>query len=141
PGLVNARHEEAWRRVVDAVHAQNRPIVIQLQHGGRLAEPGLHACALGASGEKAAGNSWQMGRPYADAPVRAATQEELRQIVESFARAARRARAVGFDGVEIHGARGYLVDELLSQPGVELEARLAVPLAIVAAVREAFPEG
>lgn len=141
PGMASAAHVDGWRRVVDAVHAAGRPIVLQLQHGGRLAEPGLHACALGASGCPASGISWQGGRPYAGAPVRAATAAERESVVRAFAEAAALAREAGFDGVELHGARGYLLDELLSQPGVPLEQRLAVPCAAIRAAREAFPDG
>lgn len=141
PGMANGRHAEAWRPVVSAVHAAGSPIFLQLQHGGRLAEPGLHDCALGASGRPASGSSWQGGKPYASAPVRAASEAEQDEIAASFGAAARRAREAGFDGVEVHGARGYLLDEFLSQPGVALEARMRVPLAVVRAVREAFQDG
>lgn len=141
PGMANARHQEGWKGVVEAVHAAGRPIVLQLQHGGRLAEPGLHPMAMSASGRKAVGVSWQTARAYADAAVRAATPTDIEQIVHGFRRAAQRAKEAGFDGVEIHGARGYLVDEFLSQPGLDLSQRLAVPLAIARAVREAFADG
>lgn len=141
PGMASDGHAEAWRPVVSAVHAAGAPIVLQLQHGGRLAEPGLHACAVGASGRQAEGMSWQGGKPYAGAPVRAATAAEQETIAASFGAAARRAREAGFDGVEVHGARGYLLDEFLSQPGVALETRLRLPLAALRAVREAFPDG
>jgi 2,4-dienoyl-CoA reductase-like NADH-dependent reductase (Old Yellow Enzyme family) len=122
PGLVNERHASGWRRVVDAVHAAGKPIVLQLQHGGRLAEPGLHSCALGVTGREAAGRSWQGSQPYAGAPLRAATNGDLDAIIGAFVRAACRARDVGFDGVEIHGARGYLIDEFLSQSGMDPRA-------------------
>ncbi|HYD56654.1 MAG TPA: NADH:flavin oxidoreductase [Burkholderiales bacterium] len=141
PGMTGPRHAAGWKRIVEAVHAAGRPIVLQLQHGGRLSEPGLHACALGASGEPPAGSSWQGGKPYAGAPLRAATQPERDSIVRAFAAAARRARECGFDGVEVHGARGYLLDEFLSQPGLALAERLAMPCAVLRAVREAFPAG
>ncbi|MGE3680005.1 MAG: tRNA-dihydrouridine synthase [Burkholderiales bacterium] len=141
PGMANAGHVEPWARVARAVHDAGAKILLQLQHGGRLAEPGLHAVALGASGEPAAGSSWQMAKPYAGAPLRAATAAELERIVDGFAQATARARAAGFDGVEIHGARGYLLDELLSQPGVPLRERLRVPLAVARAVRAALPDG
>jgi 2,4-dienoyl-CoA reductase-like NADH-dependent reductase (Old Yellow Enzyme family) len=141
PGMANARHAQAWRPVVDAVHAAGAPIVLQLQHGGRLAEPGLHAQAVGASGRAPAGVSWQGGQPYAGAPLRALAAAEEDAIAASFGSAARLAMAAGFDGVEIHGARGYLLDEFLSQPGRALEARLRLPLAVARAVREAFPYG
>jgi 2,4-dienoyl-CoA reductase-like NADH-dependent reductase (Old Yellow Enzyme family) len=141
PGMATSRHQEAWKKVVDAVHAAGRPIFLQVQHGGRLAEPGLHAVALGASGDAATGLSWQTARPYATAPVRAAGREEVDGIVRAFGDAASRAREAGFDGIEIHGARGYLLDEFLSQPAVGIDERLGVPLAIVRAVRERFPDG
>lgn len=141
PGMASARHAQGWRTVLEAVHAAGRPMVLQLQHGGRLAEPGLHACALGATGQEPAGVSWQGARPYAGAPLRAAGAQEVRALVESFGAAAARAKAAGFDGVEIHGARGYLLDEFLCQPGRALEQRLRVPRAVVRAARDAFPEG
>lgn len=141
PGMANERHKAGWAAITEAVRRIGRPVILQLQHGGRLAEPGLHSWAIGASGAKADGVSWQRALPYAEAPVRAATREEIKHIVESFGRAAERARAAGFDGVEIHGARGYLVDEFLSLPGASLEERLTLPLAVVQAVRRAFPEG
>jgi 2,4-dienoyl-CoA reductase-like NADH-dependent reductase (Old Yellow Enzyme family) len=141
PGMTCERHLRGWAAVVDAVHHVGRPLILQLQHGGRLAEPGLHPWAMGATGAKADGLSWQRARPYSEAPVRAATDEELVRIVESFAHASQRARDAGFDGVEIHGARGYLVDELLSAPGRSLDDRLRVPLAVVRAVRRGFRDG
>lgn len=141
PGVANDRHVAGWSAVVDAVHRAGRPVILQLQHGGRLAEPGLHSCALGVSGRKADGLSWQRVLPYAQAPVRAATREEIDRIVDGFAKAAHRASEAGFDGVEIHGARGYLVDEFLSAPGADLNERLTVPLEIVRAVRSGLPAG
>lgn len=138
PGMANERHLAGWRAVVEAVHAENRPIFLQLQHGGRLSEPGLHASAIGPSAQPAAGRSWQTGRVYAQAPVRKASAIEMEHIVNAFGAAARRAKAAGFDGVELHGARGYLLDGFLSYGGDALEARLAVPLAAVRAAREAF---
>lgn len=141
PGMANERHKIGWAAVAEAVRRVGRPVILQLQHGGRLAEPGLHSYAIGARGAKADGVSWQRALPYAKAPVRAATHEEIKHIVESFGQAAERARGAGFDGVEIHGARGYLIDEFLSAPGRTLDERLSVPLAVVRAVRGAFPDG
>jgi 2,4-dienoyl-CoA reductase-like NADH-dependent reductase (Old Yellow Enzyme family) len=101
----------------------------------------LHACACGATGAKADGLSWQHARPYGDAPLRAATSDEVARIVECFKEASARAKQAGFDGVEIHGARGYLIDEFLSAPGRSLDERLRVPLAVARAVRLGFPDG
>jgi len=144
PGLAKDEQGEGWRRVVDAVHAAGGRIFAQLQHGGRLAEPGLNPLHLAASDGVAAGNTWQTGRP--NAPARAATVDEIQEIVTSFGAAARRARQAGFDGVEIHGARGYLIDDFLSAStnqrtdafGGSLGARLEMPLAVVRSVRSAI---
>lgn len=144
PGLANDRQGEGWRKVVDAVHAAGGRIFAQLQHGGRLAEPGLNPLHLAASDGVAGGNTWQTGRP--NALARAATMAEIREIVSSFGDAARRASEAGFDGVEIHGARGYLIDDFLSAStnqrtdafGGSLGARLEMPLAVVRSVRAAI---
>ena len=142
PGIADARQARAWARIAGAVHAAGRPVLMQLQHAGRLAEPGLHACALGPTEARAQGLAWQTQRPYAEAPVRAAGASDIEALVRGFADAARRARVAGFDGVELHGARGYLLDGFLSESALgDLEARLRVPLAVLRAVREAMPDG
>lgn len=144
PGLANDTQVDGWSKVVNAVHSIEGRIFAQLQHGGRLAEPGLNSLHLAASDGVAAGNTWQTGHP--NIPARAATMAEIEAIVTSFGSAARRARAAGFDGVEIHGARGYLLDDFLSATtnqrtdafGGSLAARLMMPLAVVRSVRDAI---
>ncbi len=141
PGLATDAQRDTWRDVVEAVHAAGGMIFAQLQHGGRLAEPGLNPLHLAASDGQASGMTWQTGRP--NIAARAATQTEIRSIVESFARAARRAVEVGFDGVEVHGARGYLIDDFLSAStnrrddefGGSLDRRLKVAAQILEAIR------
>lgn len=144
PGLARDEHRQAWREVTTAVHEAGGVIFAQLQHGGRLAEPGLNPLHLAASDGTAAGTTWQTGRP--NAPARAASAAEVDGIVDGFVRAAARARDAGFDGVELHGARGYLLDDFLSAGrnvrtdayGGSLEGRLALPLRVVRAVRDAI---
>lgn len=141
PGLACDAHAAAWRAVTRRVHDEGGAIFAQLQHGGRLAEPGLNRAHLAASDGAAAGPTWQTGSP--NAPARAATEAEIDAIVAAFAQAARRAREAGFDGVELHGARGYLLDDFLSASsnrrvdayGANLAGRLALPLRVVRAVR------
>jgi 2,4-dienoyl-CoA reductase-like NADH-dependent reductase (Old Yellow Enzyme family) len=141
PGLANDAQASGWARICEAVHCEGGVLFAQLQHGGRLAEPGLNPVHLAASDGTAAGNTWQRGVP--NAPARAAAHAEIEAVVEGFALAARRALAAGFDGVEIHGARGYLLDDFLSASsnrrsddyGGSLERRLALPLRVVRAVR------
>ncbi|NYT38729.1 NADH:flavin oxidoreductase [Allopusillimonas soli] len=141
PGLCTAAQRDTWRTVVSAVHDMGGRIFAQLQHGGRLAEPGLNPQHIAASDGIAAGNTWQTGRP--NAAARAATTSEIKQIIECFERAASYAVEAGFDGIEIHGARGYLIDDFLSastnrredEYGGSLENRLRLPVQIVECVR------
>ncbi|WP_433876313.1 NADH:flavin oxidoreductase [Sinomonas atrocyanea] len=139
PRLFGREQLDAWRRLVDAVHAEGGRIVPQLWHLG--AARGNHAefnpqlPSLSPSG--IAPNGAERGR--------AATVEELARIREDFARAAVAAQAAGFDGVELHGAHGYLLDQFLwagtnrrtDGYGGSLEARLRFPAEVAAAVRAA----
>ena len=147
PGLATDEQADGWRTVVDAVHSAGGVLFAQLQHGGRLAEPGLGAKRLAASDGTAAGPTWQTGRP--NAPAQAATEDEIEALVAAFAAAAVRAVGAGFDGVELHGARGYLLDDFLSassnrrtdRHGGSLEGRLRLPLEVVRRVRAAIGAG
>ncbi len=145
PGLINERHVEGWRKVVQAVHAADGKIFAQLQHGGRLCEPDLNPLHLSASDGVAAGLTWQTGVP--NRPAQAATLAQIEAIVAGFADCAARAMRAGFDGVEIHGARGYLVDDFLSASSNRREddyggsptRRCRLALEILQAVRKAAP--
>src|SRR5690606_20359508 len=142
PGLCNLAQRDSWKAVVDAVHEAGGVIFAQLQHGGRLAEPGLNPLHLAASDGVAAGMTWQTQKP--NMPARGATLQEIADIVESFERAASYAVEAGFDGIEIHGARGYLIDDFLSastnhredEYGGSLTNRLRLPLQVVERVRK-----
>jgi 2,4-dienoyl-CoA reductase-like NADH-dependent reductase (Old Yellow Enzyme family) len=124
-----------WRAVTAAVHGHGGAIAAQLWHQG--AERGD---ADGVSPVSPSGVNG-LGEPVG----RALTVDELAGIAESFANAARNARAVGFDAVELHGAHGYLLDEFLwaktnlrtDDYGGELANRTRFPAAVVAAVRAA----
>lgn len=116
PGIHAPEHVAAWRRVTDAVHARGGRIFVQLWHTGRAAHPSFLADGdevVGASPVAIEGEVWTpAGRaPYAT--PRALTVEEIAEYVAAFARAARLAVEAGFDGVEIHGANGYLIDQFL----------------------------
>ncbi len=144
PGLATDAQAASWRSVTEAVHREGGVILAQLQHGGRLAEPGLNSLHLAASDGTAAGPTWQTGRP--NAPAAAADAAQIDAIVEGFVHAAQRAVAAGFDGIELHGARGYLLDNFLSastnqrvdEYGGSLSGRLRLPLRVVQAVRQAI---
>jgi 2,4-dienoyl-CoA reductase-like NADH-dependent reductase (Old Yellow Enzyme family) len=144
PGLATDAQAQGWRRITDAVHHEGGVVFAQLQHGGRLSEPGLNPLHLSASDGAASGLTWQTGRP--NAPASAATRLQIADIVDGFVKAAQRAVVAGFDGIELHGARGYLLDDFLSassnlrtdEYGGSLEGRLALPLQVVRAVRESI---
>ncbi len=115
PGLWNAEQVTAWRTVTDAVHAAGGRIVSQLWHMGRVVHPSficgaqpVSASATTAPGEA---HTYDGKRPYVEArPLR---RDEIAGLLDDYRRAARNARKAGFDGVEIHAANGYLIDQFL----------------------------
>lgn len=115
PGLWTAEQVEGWRRITDAVHDAGGRITAQLWHVGRLSHPAYldGALPVAPSAIAAPGNVVNMD-PSAPYPVpRALDTAEVPQIAEQFGRAAENALAAGFDGVELHGANGYLLDQFL----------------------------
>ena len=119
PAIYAPEHVDGWRRVAEAVHTAGGKLFVQLWHGGRISSAGWQPDGrppLGASAVRAVNALFmtpdgQRGDP--DTP-RAATQAEIDWLVEGFAKAARNAIAAGCDGVEIHGANGYLVHQFFS---------------------------
>jgi N-ethylmaleimide reductase len=115
PGLHRDDQVVAWRGITDAVHAAGGRIYCQIWHCGRVAHPGMRGgkAPVGPSSVPASGDFFlPTGR--VDFPVpRELTISEIPAIVESFAEATRNARKAGFDGVELHGANGYLQDQFL----------------------------
>jgi len=115
PGIWNAAQVAGWRRVTEAVHAAGGRIVCQLWHVGRLSHPVYidGAQPVAPSAVPAAGHVRLM-RPITDHPVpRALDLAEIAGIVEDFRSAAVNAKAAGFDGVELHAANGYLIDQFM----------------------------
>lgn len=116
PGIVTPAQIEGWRRIADAVHEAGGTIVMQLMHGGRISHPEISGVdRVVAPSAVAAPGQTHTPSGKADLPVpHALTADELPEVVEQFAQAARNAIAAGLDGVEVHGANGYLVHEFLS---------------------------
>jgi 2,4-dienoyl-CoA reductase-like NADH-dependent reductase (Old Yellow Enzyme family) len=114
PGLHTDEQEAAWRTVVEAVHAADGRIAAQLSHAGRLTHSDYHGLPpVAPSAVLPAGfvRTPQGTKPYETPWVPA--EAEVPALVDEFAQAARRARRAGFDGVEIHGAHGFLIDQFL----------------------------
>ena len=116
PGIYSGAQVAAWKRVTDAVHAKGGRIVSQIWHGGRachsLLNNGAQPVAPSALRiENDETHTPQGKKPY-EVP-RELRDDELPDIVAGFKRAAENAKAAGFDGVEVHGANGYLLDEFL----------------------------
>ena len=116
PGIYSEAQVAGWRLTTDAVHQAGGRIVLQLWHGGRACHPLLNRgrqpvapSALAITGDTV--NTPEGKQPYV--LPRALDDGELPAIVADFQRAARNAMAAGFDGVEVHGANGYLLDQFL----------------------------
>jgi len=116
PGIYTDDQGRAWKQVVDAVHAEGSPIFLQLWHCGRASHSAFHGGALPVAPSpiqlEGEGVHTPAGKQPYETP-RALETDELPGVVADYVAAARRARAAGFDGVEIHSANGYLLDQFL----------------------------
>jgi len=116
PGIYSAAQIAGWRTVTDAVHAAGGRIALQIWHGGRACHPLLNDGAIPVAPSALAIQNDEVHTPQGKQPYvvpRALDDAEIPTIVAGFATAARNAQAAGFDGVEVHGANGYLIDEFL----------------------------
>jgi N-ethylmaleimide reductase len=115
PGIYNDEQVTGWQLVTKAVHAKNGRIFLQLWHSGRIAHPSLldgktpvAPSAIAATGQL----HTPIGKVNLETP-RALTNEEIGEIIEQFRHAAVNAMKAGFNGIELHGAFGYLIDQFL----------------------------
>jgi N-ethylmaleimide reductase len=114
PGLWSEAQIDGWKQVTEAVHHHGGRIVAQLWHMGRLVHPSVSGLGPVSSSAVTApdfAHTYEGKKPYVE--PRAATGHDIRRIVADYAQAARNAIAAGFDGVQVHGANGYLVDQFL----------------------------
>lgn len=118
PGLFNDAQVQGWKLVTDAVHAQGGKIVVQLMHTGRVShQANLPAGAevLGPSADTCPGEMWtdvQGSQPHT--PPREMSEADIQVAIREYATAARLAIAAGFDGIELHAANGYLLEQFLN---------------------------
>jgi N-ethylmaleimide reductase len=116
PGIHSAEQVAGWKLVTDAVHSAGGRIFLQLWHVGRISHPSLQpggALPVAPSAIAPAGQAWTTNGMEAFVTPRALETDEIPGIVEDFRRGAAYARDAGFDGVELHGANGYLIDQFL----------------------------
>lgn len=117
PGIYTDAHVAGWKKTIDAVHAKGGHIFIQLMHAGRMSHPDNtpHGRQGVAPSAIAPGTGMFTATGMKDIPMpRALTTEEVHQTVADFAYAARRAIEAGADGVEIHGANAYLIQQFFA---------------------------
>jgi N-ethylmaleimide reductase len=115
PGIYSDAQIAAWKNVTDAVHAKGGRIFLQIWHAGRAGHPDINGGVPTVSSSATAieGDTHTQNGKVPYAVPHALTAEEIPAIVAAFAQGARNAIAAGFDGVEVHGANGYLIDQFL----------------------------
>lgn len=152
PGIYSSQQVEGWRLVTDAVHRAGGRIFLQLWHVGRISHPSLQPegelpvapSAVRPEGEAA---TYEGMQPFVT--PRALETDEIAGVVEQFRLGARNARLAGFDGVEVHAANGYLLDQFLrdgtnrrdDRYGGSVENRSRLLLEVLAALFEEWPAG
>jgi N-ethylmaleimide reductase len=150
PGVHNAEQVAAWREITDAVHAEGGRIVVQLGHTGRIAHPEtIGRQPVAPSAIAAEGTIFTMTGEQAFVTPRALETAEIPGIVAEFRQAANHAREAGFDGIELHAANGYLLDQFLrsgsnhrtDQYGGSVTNRARLLLEVVAAAIEVWGPG
>lgn len=118
PGIFNKAQIEGWKKTTSAVHDRNGRIFLQLMHTGRISHAANMPAGtrvVGASAIAAAGQMYTDSAGMQDFAVpEALTTEEVKKVIAEFVTAAENAVEAGFDGVEIHGANGYLVEQFLN---------------------------
>jgi N-ethylmaleimide reductase len=151
PGIHSAAQVAGWKTITDAVHAAGGRIFAQLWHVGRVSHPDFHDGHLPVAPSAIRGDGEAFttaGRQPLPTP-RALTLDEIPGIVDQFRAAAANAKAAGFDGVELHGANGYLLDQFLRDSsnvrtdryGGTRENRARFPLEVVDAVIDVWGAG
>lgn len=144
PCIYTAEQTESWKKITTAVHANNGHIFLQLWHVGRISHPDYHQGELPVAPSAICpqGNAITYKGMQPFVTPRALSVAEIQDIVEDYRQAAKNALAAGFDGVEIHAANGYLLDQFLrdgsnqrtDEYGGSVENRSRFLLAVVNAV-------
>jgi len=151
PGIHSAEQVAGWKLITQAVHENGGRIFLQLWHVGRISHPDFHGGDLPIAPSAIPPSNGQVytfeGLKDFHTP-RAMGKEDIQQVIASFRKGAENAKAAGFDGVEIHGANGYLLDQFLQDSanqrednyGGSIENRARFVLEVVEAVLQVFPK-
>ncbi len=150
PGIFTDEQVRGWCRVTDAVHERGGLIFAQLQHCGRVSHPSMqvhNAVPVAPSALKPDGQAFTYAGAQDFVTPRALAAEEMASIIQQFQDAALRAKQAGFDGIEVHGANGYLIDQFLRDGsnqrtdgyGGSAENRLRLLMEILHAVCAVWP--
>ena len=150
PGIYNEEQVEGWKKITTALHEKGTPIFMQLWHCGRASHSSFHAGKPPVSSSAIKLNGDTIHSPAGKQPYetpRALETHEVAAVVQDYLRAAERAKAAGFDGIEIHAANGYLIDQFLQSKtnhrtdvyGGSLENRFRFLKEIVEAILNVWP--
>jgi len=150
PGIYSDEQVAGWRRVTDAVHAEGGRIFLQLWHVGRISHPSLQAegqLPIAPSAVRPEGQAMTYEGMQDFVTPRALDVDELPGIRAQYRKAAENAKSAGFDGVEVHNANGYLLDQFLrdgpnqrdDEFGGSIENRMRFPLQVLESVLEVWP--
>ena len=151
PGIWSEAQVEAWRSIVDAVHAREGVMFLQLWHTGRISHPDLQGGEppVAPSAIRPVGQAFTKDGMKDHVTPRALATDEVPRIVDDYRRAAANAKAAGFDGVEVHSANNYLLEQFIrdstnkrtDEYGGSVENRLRFPLAAIDAVLDVWAPG
>ncbi|MET1032437.1 NADH:flavin oxidoreductase [Domibacillus tundrae] len=155
PGIATKEQMDSWRKVVSVVHNEGAKIIMQLMHAGALSQGNrFNSSTKGPSAVKPKGEQLAFYGGQGDFQMpEEMTQIDIDQVIQQFAASAKNAKEAGFDGVEIHGANGYVLDQFLTdytnrrtdKYGGSIENRLRLAVEVIKAVRNEvgneFPVG
>ena len=150
PGIYNDAQVAGWKKITDALHAKGSSIFLQFWHCGRASHSSFHGGQPAVSASAIKINGDYIHTPAGKQPYetpRALETNEVATVVEDYRRAAERAKAAGFDGIEIHSANGYLLDQFLQSKtnqrtdcyGGSLENRFRLLKEVLEAVCTVWP--
>lgn len=145
PGMANDQQAASWKPVIEAVHREGSKIIAQLMHAGALVQHERFVPVAPSAVKPVGAMLEDHGGSGEFATPRELTQPQIKQTIRDFAQAALRAKAAGFDGVEIHAANGYLLDQFITdytnrrtdEYGGSMENRIRIVVEVLEAIRAA----